>query len=46
MRWDVLPHHLYSPDLAFSDYHLFGFVKNQMRGQLERSSMAKEYSNF
>ena len=22
-----------SPDLAPSDYHLFGFVKNQMRGQ-------------
>ena len=22
-----------SPDLAPSDYHLFGFVKSQMRGQ-------------
>jgi len=33
MGWEVLPHHPYSPDLAPSDYHLFGFVKNQMRGQ-------------
>ena len=30
--WEVLPHPPYSPDLAPSDYHLFGFVKNQMRG--------------
>jgi len=33
MGWEVLPHPPYSPDLAPSDYHLFGFVKNQMRGQ-------------
>jgi len=33
MGWEVLPNHPYSPDLALSDYHLFGFVKNQMRGQ-------------
>jgi len=33
MGWEVLPHPLYSPDLAPSDYHFFGFVKNQMRGQ-------------
>jgi len=33
MGWEVLPHLPYSPDLAPSDYHLFGFVKNQMRGQ-------------
>jgi len=31
--WEVLLHAPYSPDLAPSDYHLFGFVKNQMRGQ-------------
>ena len=31
MGWEVLPHPPYSPDLAPSDYHLFGFVKNQMR---------------
>ena len=64
MGWEVLPHPPYSPDLAPSDYDLFGFVKNQMRGQhyetnealqtavrhvfgqLERSSTAREYSNF
>jgi histone-lysine N-methyltransferase SETMAR len=64
MGWEVLPHPPYSPDLAPSDYHLFGFVKNQIRGQhyekkeelrqlcvnvfgqLERSSTAREYSNF
>ena len=33
MEWDVLPHPPYIPALAPSDYHLFGFVKNQMRGQ-------------
>jgi len=64
MGWEVLPHAPYSPDLAPSDYHFFGFMKNQMRGQhyvtnealqtavcqclwqLERSSTAREYSNF
>ena len=30
MGWKVLPHPPYSPDLAPSNYHLFGFVKNQM----------------
>jgi histone-lysine N-methyltransferase SETMAR len=33
MGWEVLPHHSCSPDLAPSDYHLFGFVKDQLRGQ-------------
>jgi len=33
MRWEVLPHPSYSPDLAPSNYHLFGFVKDQLRGQ-------------
>jgi histone-lysine N-methyltransferase SETMAR len=27
LKWDVLPHPLYSPDLAQSDYHLFGPMK-------------------
>ena len=31
MGWEILPHPLYSPDLAPSNYHLFGFVKNQMQ---------------
>ena len=33
MVWEILPHPPYNPDLAPSDYNLFGFVKNQMRGQ-------------
>ena len=33
MGWEVLPHPSYSPDLAPSDYHLFGSVKDQLRGQ-------------
>jgi histone-lysine N-methyltransferase SETMAR len=33
MVWEILPRPPYSPDLAPSDCHLFGFVKNQMRGQ-------------
>ena len=33
MGWEVLPHPSYSPDLAPSDYHHFGFVKDQLRGQ-------------
>jgi len=33
MGWKVLPHPSYSPDLAPSGYHLFVFVKDQLRGQ-------------
>ena len=33
MGWEILPHPSYSPDLAPSDYHLFGFVKDQLRRQ-------------
>jgi histone-lysine N-methyltransferase SETMAR len=35
MGWEVLPHPSYSPDLAPSDYHLFGFVKHQLCGRFE-----------
>ena len=35
MGWEVLPHPSYSPDLAPSDYHFFGFVKDQLRGRYE-----------
>jgi hypothetical protein len=31
MGWEVLPHPSDSPDLAPSDCHLFGFVKDQLR---------------
>jgi hypothetical protein len=33
MGWEVLPQPPYSPDLAPSDYHLFGFLKNQIQDQ-------------
>ncbi|PNF41780.1 hypothetical protein B7P43_G02607, partial [Cryptotermes secundus] len=33
MGWEVLPHPSYSPDMAPSNCHLFGFVKDQLRGQ-------------
>jgi hypothetical protein len=35
MGWEVLPHPSNSPDLAPSDYHLFRFVKDQLRGRFE-----------
>ncbi|PNF28869.1 hypothetical protein B7P43_G04409 [Cryptotermes secundus] len=33
MGWEILPHPSYSPDQAPSDYHLFGFVKDQLHAQ-------------
>ncbi len=32
LKWQLLPHPPYSPDLAPSDYHLFGPLKDPMRG--------------
>jgi hypothetical protein len=32
MGWTVLPHPPYSPDLAPLDFHLFGSLKNALRG--------------
>jgi histone-lysine N-methyltransferase SETMAR len=32
MGWTVLPHLPYSPDLAPSDFHLFGSLKDALRG--------------
>jgi histone-lysine N-methyltransferase SETMAR len=32
LGWTVLPHPPYSPDLAPSDYHLFGKLKEFLRG--------------
>ncbi len=31
--WTVLPHPAYSPDLAPSDFHIFGPLKDYLRGQ-------------
>lgn len=33
LGWTVLPHPPYSPDLAPSDYHLFGNLKKPLRGR-------------
>jgi histone-lysine N-methyltransferase SETMAR len=33
LGWSVLPHPPYSPDLAPSDYHLFGKLKESLRGK-------------
>jgi len=32
LKWELLPHPAYSPDLAPSDYHLFGKLKEPLRG--------------
>lgn len=32
LRWELLPHPPYSPDLAPSDYHLFAELKKPLRG--------------
>ncbi|GFR59857.1 histone-lysine N-methyltransferase SETMAR [Elysia marginata] len=31
--WTILPHPSYSPDLAFSDYHLFRSMIKGLRGK-------------
>ena len=33
MHWEVLPHPPYSPDLAPSDFHLFGPMKHYLGGK-------------
>lgn len=33
MGWSLLPHGPYSPDLAHSDFHLFGPLKEALRGR-------------
>jgi len=33
LNWEVLEHPAYSPDLAPSDFHLFGPLKNDLRGR-------------
>ena len=33
LGWTVLPHPPYSPDLAPSDFHLFGPMKDGLRGR-------------
>jgi hypothetical protein len=38
LKWDVLPHLPYSPDLAASDYHLFGPIKGVLGGKRFRNN--------
>jgi histone-lysine N-methyltransferase SETMAR len=33
MRWTILPHPAHSPDLALTDYHLFGPVTDALCGR-------------
>jgi histone-lysine N-methyltransferase SETMAR len=33
LKWTVLPHPPHSPDLALSDFHLFGALKDVIRGK-------------
>ncbi|GFW91220.1 mariner Mos1 transposase [Trichonephila clavipes] len=37
LKWEVLPHPLYSPDLAPSDYHLFRSMAHGLADQHVRS---------
>jgi len=36
MHWEVFPHPAYSPDLAPSDFHLFGRLKEAMKKKMFR----------
>jgi transposase len=38
LKWDILPHPPYSPDLAPSDYHLFGPMKRVLGGKRFRNN--------
>jgi hypothetical protein len=38
LKWDVLPHPPYSPDLAPSDYHLFGPMQGFLGGKRFRNN--------
>jgi len=38
LKWNVLPHPPYSPDLAPSGYHLFGPLKEHLGGKSFRSN--------
>ncbi|GFU31370.1 aminopeptidase N [Trichonephila clavipes] len=47
LKWEVLPHPLYSPDLAPSDYHLFRSMAHGLADQHIRSyEEAKKLDRF
>ena len=33
LKWEAMEHPAYSPDLAPSDFHLFGLLKEALRGR-------------
>jgi len=37
LKWEVLPHPPYSPDIALSDYHLFRSMAHRLADQHLRS---------
>jgi len=37
MHWEVLPHPVHSPDLASSDFDLFGPLKEALGGKIFRT---------
>jgi hypothetical protein len=41
MHWEVLPHFAYSPDLAPSDFHLFGPFDEALGGKIFRTDDEK-----
>lgn len=48
LKWEVIPHPPYSPDLAPSDYHLFLSMSNAFKGQkfTNRDEVHRAVTNF
>jgi histone-lysine N-methyltransferase SETMAR len=43
--WEIMEHAPYSPDLAPSDYHVFGPLKKFLEGQRFRAQPAEFYNS-
>jgi len=41
LKWEVLPHPLYSPDIASSDYHLFGSMTHGLSSNSHHMKIPK-----